>query len=221
MYRSKHIFKFKNKEASVDFIKGVVMSAKRHSETSISSSGGGGYVGRYGGTVSRTKIHSNTVSVDNIWLKTEDGKEHHQVLRNQKSLVREGQEIVLTYFASQGRQAVLFGLINQTAGSYSQLNPVRNICSKIGLYDYANFFSFLGKLVGVFLFSYLIVFAFLWLIPGIDSDPVTTATMASMAATYLYGIFRVIARCIYYLKNHDIEQKLEAFMLKTLGSEKF
>lgn len=54
---------------------GEVLDTNKYSETHVSSSGGGGYVGRYGGHVDAPRVSSDVYVNQDVWIKEEDGSE--------------------------------------------------------------------------------------------------------------------------------------------------
>jgi len=69
-------FVFPSKEQGwIHGVRGVVTGAKNWTETHVSSSGGGGYVGSEGGYVSAPSVSSRIVEKGEVWIKTAGGKE--------------------------------------------------------------------------------------------------------------------------------------------------
>ena len=64
-----------NKEVVFWKITGEVMDSNKYSETHVSSSGGGGYVGGSGGHISAPRVSSRAVTNHEFWIRTQDGTE--------------------------------------------------------------------------------------------------------------------------------------------------
>ena len=66
----------KNTEIAFSSVTGTVLDGQeKRSETHISSSGGGGYVGQSGGRVSAPTIHSSVTTKHEFWIELENGTE--------------------------------------------------------------------------------------------------------------------------------------------------
>lgn len=64
-------FKHRNKEIEFWSVTGEIMAQNKYSETHVSSSGGGGYIGAHGGHIRAPSVHSTTVTNHEFWIKTE------------------------------------------------------------------------------------------------------------------------------------------------------
>ncbi len=72
---------------------GEIIGQQKWSETKVSSSGGGGYVGPQGGHVSSPTITSETKTKQEIWIREEDGLESSLELSNKAFPVNNGQRV--------------------------------------------------------------------------------------------------------------------------------
>jgi len=100
-------------------VTGYVLSNEKYSETKLSSSGGGGYVGRSGGLVEAPDIHSQSITCHEFWLKSEDGKEENVQVRGADIPLREGQKISIIYLSERGGSDSYHALlINHNANKY-------------------------------------------------------------------------------------------------------
>ena len=131
---------FTHRGKDVEFwqVTGEVLGTDKYSEThvSVSSSGGGGYVGAYGGHVSAPTVHSTSSTVTNheFWIKTEDGLEKDIKLRGVDIPLRPGQKITLI---SAGRKGAGNGwhsiLVNHSAGKHWFINNAEALNKKLKL----------------------------------------------------------------------------------------
>lgn len=114
---------FIHRGKKIDFWKvtGEVLGSDKYSETHITSSGGGGYVGQNGGHVSAPTINSSTVTNHEFWIKTEDGLEKAIKLRGSDIPLRPGQKITLISagIESSGWYSIL---VNHSAGKHWIIN---------------------------------------------------------------------------------------------------
>jgi|GEM_PF-6579196 len=109
-FRMFNMYDFGNNSKQVSYIKfyrttGTVLEHKRSSETHVSSSGGGGYVGKYGGHVEAAQVHSKVITTDDIWIETENGNEEKISLTNYDVALRSGQKISIFYAILEGEDS--------------------------------------------------------------------------------------------------------------------
>lgn len=93
---------------------GEVRGAQRWSDTHVSSSGGGGWVGPQGGRVDAAQVHSNVVQRGKFFLCEDNGTEHeiHSLFG-----VRDGQRVIAAWGGDQAsRRGYLMGLHNMATG---------------------------------------------------------------------------------------------------------
>ena len=125
---SKNSFIHRGKNVEFWQVTGEVLGSNKYSETHVSSSGGGGYVGQHGGHVSAPTIHSSTVTNHEFWIKTEDGLEKPIKLRGIDVPLRPGQKITLI---SAGRKEAGSGwysiLVNHSAGKHWFINSAEEL----------------------------------------------------------------------------------------------
>lgn len=88
---------FTHGEKTVEFtsLVGEVIGSEKRSETYLSSSGGGGYVGREGGHVRAAQISSTNVINHEFWIRDDTGIEHDIKLRGHDIPLLTGQRITL------------------------------------------------------------------------------------------------------------------------------
>lgn len=110
----------RGKKVSFGAISGVVVGDKKWSETHVTSSGGGGMVGRWGGYVSAPTINSFTNTKSEIWLRDAGGQEHPIHLTNVNIPVREGHHVTAVWGMRDGAAAAQYVLIeNHTAQQHA------------------------------------------------------------------------------------------------------
>lgn len=93
---------------------GVVRGAQRWSDTHVSSSGGGGWVGPHGGRVAAAQVHSNVVQRGKFFLCEDNGTEHeiHSLFG-----VRDGQRVIAAWGGDvHSKRGYLMGLHNLATG---------------------------------------------------------------------------------------------------------
>jgi hypothetical protein len=89
-------FFHKNKEVAFSSVTGIVLGGQeKRSETHVSSSGGGGYVGKNGGHVSAAQVHSTVTTKHEFWIELEDGTEKAVQLSGCDIPLKEGHKITL------------------------------------------------------------------------------------------------------------------------------
>ncbi|MFN4095206.1 MAG: hypothetical protein ACK4GG_00360 [Sphingomonas sp.] len=93
---------------------GEVKGTQRWSDTHVSSSGGGGWVGPHGGRVESAQVHSNVVQRGKFFLREDSGAEHeiHSLFG-----VRDGQRVIAAWGGdTHSRRGYLMGLHNMATG---------------------------------------------------------------------------------------------------------
>ncbi|WKE65318.1 hypothetical protein PVT67_16885 [Gallaecimonas kandeliae] len=111
---------------------GEVLSQNKYSETHVSSSGGGGHVGRNGGHVRAPKIKSTTVINHEIWIKKDDGKEKNVKLVGQDIPLREGQRVTLISAGVKGENSSYHSvLVNHNANKHWFINDADSLNQKL------------------------------------------------------------------------------------------
>jgi hypothetical protein len=127
-------FKFENKQLEFSGVSGDVIDQQKYSETHVSSSGGGGYVGPHGGHVSAPSIHSTAVTKQEFWLKADDGGEKAIQLSGVDVAIRTGQKITLISAKRVDKNdSYPIALINHTTNDNSLLENGKSLNAKSGL----------------------------------------------------------------------------------------
>ncbi|MBO0399812.1 hypothetical protein ACK36F_07690 [Aeromonas veronii] len=126
------------KEVEFWQVTGEVLGSNKYSEThvSVSSSGGGGYVGPNGGHVSAPSVHSTSSTITNheFWIKTEDGLEKDIKLRGVDVPLRPGQKITLISAKRKGADNGWYSiLVNHSAGKHWFINSAEELNKKLKL----------------------------------------------------------------------------------------
>ncbi len=130
-------FKYKGREVDITYFTGEVVGSDKYSETYVSSSGGGGYVGPNGGHVSAPTVSSTTVTCHEFWLRGEDGTEKSISLRGYDIPLRTGQKVTMVMAgdakASTGRYTTL---VNHSAQRHWTINTVHDVIKNLGLVNF-------------------------------------------------------------------------------------
>ncbi|EPO3011086.1 hypothetical protein [Vibrio cholerae] len=131
-------FTYRGKDVEFWQVTGEVLGSNKYSEThvSVSSSGGGGYVGPNGGHVSAPTVHSSSSSITNheFWIKTEDGLEKDIKLRGVDIPLRPGQKITLISAGRKGSGNGWYSiLVNHSAGKHWFINSADELNKKLKL----------------------------------------------------------------------------------------
>ncbi len=110
---------------------GQVKGAQRWSDTHVSSSGGGGWVGPHGGRVEAAQVHSNVVQRGKFFLCEDNGAEHeiHSLFG-----VRDGQRVIAAWGGdTHSRRGYLMGLHNLATGERLIMDrEVRRLTASFG-----------------------------------------------------------------------------------------
>lgn len=129
---------FKHRKKEIEFwqLTGEVLGSDKYSEThvSVSSSGGGGYVGPNGGHVSAPKVHSSSSSITNheFWIKTADGLEKDIKLKGADIPLRAGQKITLISAGRKGKDTGWYSvLVNHSAGKHWFINKADDLNNRL------------------------------------------------------------------------------------------
>ncbi|TVP92022.1 MAG: hypothetical protein EA348_02800 [Pseudomonadaceae bacterium] len=127
-------FKYKDREVKTDYFTGEVINTSKHSETYVTSSGGGGYVGPDGGHVNAPQVSSSTVTCHEFWIRQDDGRERSVSLRGYDIPLRAGQRVTMV-MASDARAD--YGhyttLVNHTADRHWNLMDGADVNRKLAL----------------------------------------------------------------------------------------
>lgn len=165
-------FKHKNKEIEFWSVTGEILGQNKYSETHVSSSGGGGYVGKHGGHVSAPQVHSTTVTNHEFWIKKEDGSEKSVQLAGHDIPLREGQKITLISAGVKGKDSGYFSvLVNHNANKHWFINKADSLNKHLKI-DQAS-----GK-------SILIAGGLWWLVAEVTGSVETGAVIAGAFVVY-------------------------------------
>ena len=124
-------FEYQGMKLDVWTQSGTVLSTSRHSRTSVSSHGGGGWVGPNGGSVSAPTIVSSTTTEQEIWIRSDSGEETAVQLLDADVPVREGQRV--TFIAAKQPTAAAgfwVTLVNHSANRHWPLSSNVEVSSK-------------------------------------------------------------------------------------------
>jgi hypothetical protein len=121
-------FQHENLEVEFRSTTGEILSQNKFSETHVSSSGGGGYVGKHGGHVGAPNVQSESITNHEFWIKTEDGNEKSIQLSGHDIPLREGQKITLISAGVSGKDSRYFSvLINHNANNHWFINKAADL----------------------------------------------------------------------------------------------
>lgn len=145
---------FGNKPVRFRHISGTVVSSSTRSETHVSSSGGGGYVGQSGGYVSAARIHSNVKTIQEFWVRTADGVEHSLRFTNMGIALREGQEISLLVAerGTDSKNGWYVEIVNHNAKTRTTITPIYPLLTRLDLKgdDFITFLKFVALAGGCY-----------------------------------------------------------------------
>lgn len=114
--------------------RGTVLEEKKHSETNVYSTGGGGYVGNQGGYVSSPTIHSSVTTTQEIWIKTPSGSEKSLTLINRDVNIRASHEVSMVYASiDNGNNGYPVCFINHTTNQFRTLQDSAGLDKLLGL----------------------------------------------------------------------------------------
>mgnify|MGYP000277111991 CR=1 FL=1 len=182
-------FKHRNKEIEFWSVTGEVLDQNKYSETHVSSSGGGGYVGKHGGHVSAPSVHSTTVTNHEFWIKKEDGSEKSVQLAGHDIPLRGGQKITLISAGIKGKDSGYFSvLVNHNANQHWFINKASSLNQHLKI-EMAS-----GK-------SILIAGGLWWLVAQVTGSVGTGAVIAG--AFVVYRLATKISRIFKMYKALD------------------
>ncbi len=131
---------------------GEVLSSDKSYETRVTSSGGGGYVGQYGGKVAAPKISSHTVERHEFWIRSEDGVELSFQLSNANIALRQGQKVsVISAARPSDEHMYVAAIVNLSASTATRVYSDEELAKQLGLIP-ERFAAPIGA-VGLVLFS--------------------------------------------------------------------
>lgn len=187
-------FKHRKKEIEFWTETGEVIGTNKHSETHVSSSGGGGHLHNGSGYVSAPRVNSKTITNHEFWIRKEDGSETDVKLKGVDIPLREGQTITLV---SAGRvdskKGVYSILVNHSAKKHWFINGAAALNRHLDL----DGLSGKSLLIGAALW-----FGVAW---------VTDSGGAGAAAAGLFVGYRLITKVIRILKlKKSLETHLDS-----------
>ncbi len=139
-------FNYRGKKFEAWSQSGTVLSTSKHSRTTISGHGGGGFVGPNGTTVSAPTLVSSTTTEQEIWIRRANGEETAIQLSGVDIPVREGQHV--TFIAAKrlgAKDGFWVTLVNHSANRHWRLSSNAEISMRgrlgayplLGLLDFA------------------------------------------------------------------------------------
>ncbi|MBM0212917.1 MULTISPECIES: hypothetical protein [Pseudomonas syringae group] len=158
---------FTHGDKTIEFtsLVGEVIGSEKLSETHVSSSGGGGYVGREGGHVRAAQISSTSVINHEFWVRDDTGIEHDVKLKGQDIPLRTGQRITLIKVkhkngSGKGWYSII---VNHSAAKHWFLNSAPALNQLLGLQSLhfkvmmigIAVIAILGYLTGAYMFAFL------------------------------------------------------------------
>lgn len=121
-------FKHKNKAVEFSKVTGEVLSQNKYSETRVSSSGGGGYIGKQGGHVQAPKIQTTIIKKQEFWIKKADGTEESVKLTGYDIPLREGQFITLISATINDAKSTYYtALVNHSAKNHHVISNASDL----------------------------------------------------------------------------------------------
>lgn len=105
-------FEIQSRTIEFSSLSGEVLASDKRSETHLSSQGGGGYIGPYGGTVTAPQITSQIITKHEFWIKSSDGREHAVSMSSVEITLRPGQFISLLLAGENGKSRWYIALLN-------------------------------------------------------------------------------------------------------------
>ena len=128
-------FRFRKKEIDFLSITGEVLGQNKYSETHVSSSGGGGYVGEHGGRVHAPTVHSTTITNHEFWIKKEDGGEYAVQLSGCDIPLNKKKKITLISAGIKGKKTRYYCiLVNHNANRHWFINKAEALNQKLKIY---------------------------------------------------------------------------------------
>lgn len=105
-------FEIQSRIIEFSSLSGEVLASDKRSETHLSSRGGGGHVGPYGGTITAPQITSQVITKHEFWIKSSDGREHAVSMSSVEIPLRPGQFISLLLAGEDGESRWYIALLN-------------------------------------------------------------------------------------------------------------
>jgi hypothetical protein len=126
-------FKYRKKEIVFYKVAGEVLGNDKYSETHVSSSGGGGYVGQYGGHVSAPQVSSITTTNQEIWIKTESGSEESIQLKGYDIPMRSGHKISVILAGNKDAGSYYTVIVNHSTGKHWLLHNADGLNERLNI----------------------------------------------------------------------------------------
>lgn len=198
-----------NKEIEFLTISGEVLSQDKYSETHISSSGGGGYVGKSGGYVSSPNITSTSVTNHEVWIKTKDGREVDLNLTDYNICLREGQFITLIITRIKGTdKTCINGVVNHNSKNYSTVNKADKVNEQLKIDQMSGKSLLIGAAIGAAI-SYIMELI------GLSNTDV--ATVLTYGSAGLFMVYRYIKKWRRITSLHkEIDQHIDSIVQNRL-----
>jgi hypothetical protein len=138
-------FTYRGKTLDFRSITGTVLDTSTRSETHISGGGGGGYIGPKGGHIDDISIRSHNTTLQEFWIKTEDGMEKSVNISGTSIPLRAGQRITLIAAEQKGRNEGWYAsVINHNANQFSFICDGASLNNLMKLEVFPKYFLFIG-----------------------------------------------------------------------------
>jgi len=187
-------FKHRGKEVKFWSITGEVIGQNKYSETHVSSSGGGGYVGKHGGFVNAPQVNSTVVTNHEFWIKKDNGVEESVQLSGADIPLREGQKVtaIFSHLSSEDEGPCSI-LVNHSERKHRFIKSASALNKNMGL-DVFGGLSILTVAVIFFVVKYLADFFN-------NEDSITWAVCVSIFYLFMHLIIK-------HSRITEMEQKL-------------
>ncbi len=187
-------FIYRGKTIKFTTLTGVVLDRNKYSETHVSLTGGGGYIGPNGGQINAPTMTSSTITNLEFWIRGDDGTETDIKLRGVDIPIRSGQLVTVVTAAKQGDKTSWYStLINHNAKKYWHIRNAHELNDVMKLEK----FGFLS----------LVIAAILWLAVALSFD-------SSRAGNWVAGGFLVYRAFTYYTRHKKLINSLQGHIEK-------
>lgn len=124
-----------HREFVIRNLHGTILDHLKYSETHVSSSGGGGHVGRYGGHVSAPSVWSESITNQDLWIRDKDGLEHAIQFSDVDIPLRPGQEVSLLMIGEKGGEyAYYVAVTNHNTDTSDMVTTIDELGKELNLY---------------------------------------------------------------------------------------
>lgn len=192
---------FKHRKKEIEFWSetGEVLGSDKHSETHVSSSGGGGHLHNGSGYISSPSVNSTTITNHEFWIKKEDGTEKDIKLRGVDIPLRPGQKVTIVSAGHVNKDKGVYSiLVNHSANKHWFIN------NAIGLNKHLNIDGISGK-------SLLIGGALWW-----ATTYVTDSIQAGATVAGIFVLYRLVTKLIRVFRlNKTLESHLNTIAQET------